>query len=373
MQSPPGAETVIDGVRYLYFAGTGYLGLAGHPEVIEAACDATRRYGVHSATSRSGFGHNPVTLEVEREAAAFFGMETAFYYSSGYVTNHMAVQALAASAGALFVDAAAHFCIEEAARLAGRAVIRFRHRDPGHLAETLGDHLRPGQQPLVLSDGVFALTGAVAPLREYVRALASHAPAALVVDDAHGWGVLGEQGRGSLEHLGLWTATVNADAAADGVKLFVGGTLAKALGGFGGVIPGSRSWVDAVRAASHYYDGASAPPCAAAGASARALAIVRRHPELRRRLQANIRQLRAGLGGLGLEIGDSPAAQVGVSIGDATNMRRIHETLKTRGILVPYIAAYSGSGQAGLLRFAVCATHTPGMISRLLDELRRVL
>jgi 8-amino-7-oxononanoate synthase len=373
MQSPPGAETIIDGQRYLYFAGTGYLGLAGHPEVIEAACEATRRYGIHSATSRGGFGHIPLTLEVERRAAEFFGVDDAFYFITGYVANHILVQALAGRVDALFVDAAAHFCIEEAARLAGRPIARFRHRDPEDLAQALQSKLKPGQRPMVLSDGVFSLTGALAPLHDYLRVLSTCELASLVIDDAHGWGVLGERGRGTLEHLGLWSDAINATVESSGVGLYVGGTLAKALGGFGGLIPGSRPFVDRVRSASHYYEGASAPPSAVAGASAKALELVRRDPALRQRLQANIRQLRSGLRHLGVPTDDSPAANLGVQIGDAANMQRIHATLKAKGILVPYVAAYAGSTKAGLLRFAVCATHTPAMIAQLLDELQRTL
>ena len=117
MQSPPGPETIIDGVRYLYFAGTSYLGLAAHPEVIEAGCEAMRRYGVHSATTRARFGTIPPVLEVEQRAAEFFGTEDAFYFGSGYIANHIMVAALAPEVDAVLVDEAAHYCVAEAARL----------------------------------------------------------------------------------------------------------------------------------------------------------------------------------------------------------------------------------------------------------------
>lgn len=373
MQSPPGPETVIDGRRYLYFGGTSYLGLAGHPEVIEAACEATRRYGIHTATSRSGFGNSPATLEVERLAAAFFGLDAAFYFSSGYVANHILVPALARTADIAFLDEAAHYCVEEAAKLSGLPVVRFRHRDPGDLEQLLERHLRSGQRPLVLSDGVFPMTGAIAPIPDYLRVLAHYPRSALAIDDAHGLGVLGDHGRGALEHLGLWSPKVNAALAAEETGLFVVGTLAKALGGFGGIIPGTHEFLNGVRAASHYYDGASAPPSAAAGASAKALAIVRREPGFRDQLRANTRQLRQGLRALGLAVEDWPTPNVGVQIGDRANMQRLHLALKERGILVPYVGTYSGIGAEGLLRFAVCATHSAGMVDRLLDELRVLL
>ncbi len=194
-----------------------------------------------------------------------------------------------------------------------------------------------------------------------------------MIDDAHGLVVLGEHGRGSLEHLGLWSSAVNAQTDNDGVGLFVGGTLAKAMGGFGGIIPGSETFIGRVRSASHYYDGASAPPSAVAGATVKAIELVLREPGLRRRLQDNIRQLRGGLRALGLAVEDWPTANVGVQSGNAANMQRIHAKLKARGILVPYVAAYSGIGPEGLLRFAVCALHTPEMIDRVLNELGKIL
>ena len=150
MQSPPAAETWIDGRRApLYFGGCGYLGLAARPEVIEAACAATRRYGIHSATSRSGFGNNPPTLAVERLAAEFFGTEDAFYFASGYVGNHILVQALAPRCDAVAADASAHFCLDEAARLLGVPVVRFGHCD----AEDLRRQLRSTTPRLTAAAG----------------------------------------------------------------------------------------------------------------------------------------------------------------------------------------------------------------------------
>src|SRR5208283_2272605 len=127
MEGPPGALTRIDGKEYLYFGGTGYLGLAGHPEVIDAACEALRCYGIHTATSRSGYGNSPLTLEVERLAAKFFATAGAFYFASGYVSNHVLIQAVADRADVVLADESAHFCLVEASRLVGQPLVRFRH------------------------------------------------------------------------------------------------------------------------------------------------------------------------------------------------------------------------------------------------------
>jgi 8-amino-7-oxononanoate synthase len=368
MQSAPGPETVIDGVRYLYFGGTSYLGLSNHPEVVEAGCAALRQFGVHSATTRARFGTNPPVLEVERRAAEFFGTEDAFYFGSGYLSNHILVAALAADADVVLVDEAAHYCVLEATRLAGKPVHTFRHRDPDNLAEVAKRHDRV----LVMADGVNPSTGTVAPVREYLAALAGRARATLLLDDAHGFGVLGEHGRGLLDEPGLWPH-VNGGSPVNGVRVCVGGTLAKALGGFGGIIPGTNEFVERARKSSHYFDGASAPASAEAGATAKALEIVMREPELRSRLRANVRHVRAGLRQLGLTVPDDDMANFGVTIGEAADMKRIHEALKARGLMLPYVGAYSGLPPEGVLRIAIFATHTTEQLDRLLAELRAVL
>lgn len=368
MQSAPGPETVIDGVNYLYFGGTSYLGLASHSEVIDAGCAAIRKYGVHSATSRSRFGTNPPVLDVERLAAKFFGIEDAFYFGSGYVANHIMVAALASEVDAVLLDEAAHYCVTEAARLAGKPVRTFRHRDSGELAKLAKQHDRV----LVMADGVNPSTGATAPVLEMISALKGRTKASLLLDDAHGFGVLGESGRGLLDEYKLWSHA-NGGSPIEGVELFVCGTLAKALGGFGGIIPGTSEFVSRCRRSSHYFDGASAPASAEAGATAKALEIVMRQPELRQRLSENIKRVHDGLLKLGVPAPESLAANFGVTIGDAVNMRRVHDALKARGIMLPYVGNYSGLPPEGVLRFAIFATHTHDQIDRLLAELGAVL
>lgn len=368
MQSPPGPETVIDGRTYLYFGGTSYLGLAGHPEIIEAGCEALRTYGVHPATSRSRIGTIPPVLAVEQLAAEFFGTENAFYFSSGYSSNHIMVSALAREADAVVVDEAAHYCVIEAAKLAGLPVKTFRNRDATDLARQV-DGL---SNPLVMIDGVSASTGQVAPVRSYLEVLRNCHNPALILDDAHAFGVLGSNGRGTLDETGLW-GHVNTGDPIKGVRLYVCGTLAKAIGGFGGIIPGSDAFIAHARSASHYFDGASAPASAVAGSTARALQIVMREPQLRERLRSNTLELRDQLRSLGLVVPAGGTAHFGVGIGDAENMIRIHETLKSKDIMLPYIGVYSGIPKEGVLRFAVFANHTNSQITQLISELRDIL
>ncbi len=382
--SPPGPVVRIDGAEYLYFVGTSYLGLHGHPEVIRAACEATERYGIHSATSRAGFGNTPPTLSVERRAAEFFGCEASFCFPSGYAGNSILLHAIKGDFDALVVDEHSHYCVREAVMQSGRPMLRFRHRDAGDLADNLRKHLKPGQQPLLMSDGVFSVRGTIAPLADYLAVLADYPGAGLLVDDAHGVGVLGHRGRGTLEYFGLFDGvsegSVNSQVISPLVRrekedcaVFFCATLSKALGGYGGIIPGSQQFIELLHGASHWYDGASAPPAPVAAASARAIEIVQADPDLRTRLWANVRRLKEGLRALGLDADDTPVPIICLELGDAANMRRVQQELMGRGIAVAYMAAYSGLSSAGGLRVAVFATHTEEMIQRLLDELRQVV
>lgn len=222
---------------------------------------------------------------------------------------------------------------------------------------------------LVATDGVFPMSGAIAPLAAYADLLRDRPGAVLLVDDAHGLGVLGAHGRGALEHHGLWPPPAGATP-----RVLLAATLSKALGGFGGLIAGSASDVDAARRASHWFEGASAPPIPVAAAAAAALRIAQAEPALRDRLRSNAQRLRAGLHALGLDVDpDAPTPQVSFTHRDAPAMSGLAERLRATGLLVPYFPSYSGLGPAGALRIAVFATHSDAHIDRLLAALRAAL
>lgn len=368
MQSRSGPETVIDGVRYLYFGGTSYLGIQAREEVIQAGCSAFRELGMNTGTSRAGYGTSQPLVDVEARAAEFFGTEDAFYFGSGYVANHVMISALAELAEVVIVDEGSHFCVREAAQLCGTEILTFSHRKATDLARIVAgrDHV------LVMADAVGPSSGTLAPVTDYLEVLGETTGATLLLDDAHGFGVLGKHGRGLFDALGLWEH-VNGGPQAGGVRLAVCGTLAKALGGFGGIIPGTHEFVEQARHASHYFDGASPQPPAITAASARALEIVMAEPTLRSDLRANTLRLRAGLRDLGWKVPETETAHFGVTLGDATQMRSLHAALRKRGILVPYIPTYSGIPEAGVLRLAVFANHTFEQIDTLLACLHDLL
>ncbi len=378
MESAPGAETIIDGRTYLYFCGTGYLGLQGHRDLIAAACEATQRYGLGTATTRAGFGNAPAVVEVERRAAAFCGSEDAFYFASGYVGNHVLLSALAPSAHIMLLDQHSHYSVADASRFFDVPVVRFAHADAQSLRETLRQHLRAGQVPVVLSDGVFAARGTIAPVRDYIDVLQEYPGAMLCLDDCHALGVLGERGRGTYEYFDVVDRGVNSACGPSAVdmatpRLYAVGTLSKAFGGYGGILCGSRALLDSAKTMSHYFQGASAPPTPAAAASAAALALVTKTPTIITRVQENARNLKRQLQTLGLDVDRSPVPILSLVLGDAENMKRIQRALADEGILIAYMSQYSGLGSDGALRIAVFATHTDEMLRRLSEALGRHL
>ncbi len=387
MQGPPGPMTVVDGRQYLYFAGTGYLGLQGRPEVIAASCEAAEQYGAGSATSRSrtGFGDTPPALLVEQRAAEFFHCETSLCIPSGFLGPHVLLDALRETYDALFLDAHCHSAISIAARGVGKPIVRFQHANPADLLEKLCLHSLGGYRPLIATDGVFSATGSLAPLAEYCDILRVYPGAALLVDDAHGVGVLGEHGRGLLEHAGLYDAQVNAHDDSDkdaggcedgrraGPRVYLCASLSKALGGYGGIIPGTRRFTEWLRLRSPVYSGATPLPPAIAAATAEGIRIAADEPELRRRLLANAHALKSGLLGMGLEIDDGPAPIAAVCLESAQLMQQMQRDLASSGILIAYLARYPGVPTQGALRIAAFATHTETMIDRLLDEFRHRL
>src|SRR5215469_14512902 len=211
---PPDAMVSVAGKVYLYFGGNGYFGLQADPEVLAAICEAVLRYGVGTATTRTAFTSPPV-FEVERRVAEMIGTPHALYTASGYLANQILLESLEKTFDRVFIDEAAHYSLFDAIRRlrgARRKPITFKHRSTDDLREQLDTNLQFHERPIVLTDGVFSLLGTIAPLNEYTELLANYEGASLLVDDAHGFGVLGDTGRGTLEHFGMDTATVNQTA-----------------------------------------------------------------------------------------------------------------------------------------------------------------
>ena len=361
MESPPGPETVINGRRRLYFGGVSYYGLHGNPQLMEAGFDAWQRLGLGTATTRSGMGTAPIHLEVESAAARFFGVEDAAYMASGYLSNTAGVQALHATGAfnAIFVDRHAHLCIDDAALSTGVPVHRFAHMDPEDLGAQLKQNLAPGQTPLVMSDGLFPTLGRIAPLPDYLEVLEPYG-GLVWLDDAHPVGILGPNGRGTTDYFGVTSK-----------RVFSGGTLSKAFGGFGGIVSGPADFIGRVHSGPVMI-AASPPPSPVAAATLEGIALVEANPQWRRRLWDNARLLKDGLRGLGIEVDRTEVPIAAFTLESAARMQQVHTRLFERDIAIQY-SHYPGAGAEGVLRAVVFSNHTPDQIGRLIDELGQVV
>ena len=340
-----------------YFAGTGYLGLQNHPAVVQAAQEVMLKYGLSTATSRGGYGEHPVYDELEKEACAFFGAEKVIYFASGYLGISILTQSTSNLFDHIFIDSSGHYSLWDAAYATNLPITPFHHLRPSSLSEQLRHELRRQERPLVLSDGVFPVSGEIAPLPEYLE-LVKPLRGLVYLDDAHAVGVLGNNGRGTTDYYNIQDESCRTSA-----------TLAKALGGFGGVIWGKEEWVNSIDRASRICVGASPPPLVIAAASAHALALARTSPELRQRLWENVKLARNGLRTLGWELEDTPVPILCLETRAGISLQRIKKNLFEQDIAVELVRSYTSTPAGGALRIAIFATHSHSQIDRLMDAI----
>ncbi|CAN5143972.1 8-amino-7-oxononanoate synthase [soil metagenome] len=350
------AEIVVDGQRCVDFCGNDYLGLRRHPEVVAAFIGAARRYGVGSGAAHLITGHTREHHALEEELAAFSGRPRALLFATGYMANLGIAAALAGRNDALIEDRLNHASLLDGARLAGARLKRYAHADPTALEARLDAPVH-GRR-FVATDAVFSMDGDLAPLPQLARLSSMHR-ACLIVDDAHGFGVLGASGRGSLEHF-------NLDRHAVPVLMI---TLGKALGVFGAAVAGSERLVETLIQRARTYIYTTAPPPAVAAAARAALRIVQHETWRRDRLRANIARFRDGAAAIGLNLSASTTAIQPLAIGEA--MRTVHasEVLLNRGLRVAAIWPPTVPAGGSRLRITLSAAHTDGQIDRLLEAL----
>lgn len=363
MESAPGPRTTINGREVDYFCGTSYYGLHGHPELIKAACKASKKYGIGSATSRSGYGDNPVLLEVEQRAAKFFEKESALYYVSGYLGNSILLQGLRDLYDIIFADQESHYSVMDGASMSRKSVITFAHLDAEDLRAKIHQSLEPSHRPLVICDGIFPVSGEISPIPEYLEAIEEFKGSLICVDDAHATGVIGEKGQGTFEYFGL-----------KGKYFYFSGTLSKAFGGHGGIIAGDKEFIESLRNLSNIPYSSSAVPTPAAAATAKALEILSERPEMRRKLWENVFYAKKSFRDLGLKVNDTPVPIICLDIKGA-NLESLQRELFDKGIAVLYVpgGAYSSVPETGAIRIAIFSNHSREQIDRLVEEMRKLL
>ncbi len=355
--SKAGTIATIDGREMLMFASNNYLGLAGDRRLIDAAINATEKYGTGSTGSRLVTGHLALHEELEVAIADLKNTESALVFSSGYLANLGAIAAVVGARDLILGDEYNHSCLKKGAILSGANAIDYLHLDLVDLTAKLQEHRLKYRRCLITTDSVFSMDGDLAPLRE-IMDLAAEYDCMVLVDEAHGTGVFGDRGGGLTNALGIQQDLIQV------------GTLSKALGSMGGYVAGSANLIDFLRnrAATWIYTTALSP--ADTGAAIAAIKIVKSENTLRQQLWQNVEFLKQGLQDLGIQAIAADSPIMAISLGNIATTMQIAKHLRDNGIFAPAIRP--PTVPTARIRLTLMATHTPSQIRTLLQCLANI-
>ncbi len=349
----------LEGRKLVNFAANDYLGLAAEPRVAEALAEGARRWGAGAGAAHLLSGHTRAHAEFEEALADFLGCEAALLFSTGYMANLGVVGALAGRGDSVVEDKLNHASLIDAAILSRARLLRYGHADAraaeARLEQAAGTRL-------LVTDGVFSMDGDLAPLPQLVAAAARHS-AVFMVDDAHGFGVLGAGGRGSPEHCGLAPGSVPVHVV----------TLGKALGVFGAAVAGDRVLIDTLVQRARPWIYTTALPPALATALTAALRMVRDEPWRRERVQGHVARFRAACRDAGLGLMDSQTPIQPVRVGESERALAVSARLRERGFYVPAIRPPTVPRGSARLRITLSAAHTTEQVDALVSALAESL
>ena len=345
LSSPQGAWLVVDGKRVQNFCSNNYLGMANNPRLVAAAKKALDQFGVGPGAVRSIAGTMDLHLELERRLAAFKGVEAAITFQSGFAANLAAIAALVTRDDAIFSDELNHASIIDGCRLSGAPVIRFAHADPADLEKVIADHAGTYRRALCITDGVFSMDGDIAPL-DKIYEITSRYGIMLMVDDAHGEGVMGKGGRGIVDHFHLH-GKVDIEV----------GTLSKAFGVVGGLVAGKAVIVDWLRQRGRpfLFSSAVTPPDVAATIAA--IDLLEESTELVDRLWDNARYFKGEMKRLGFDTGQSVTPITPVMLGEAPLAQQFSRELFDAGVFAMAIGFPTVPRGKARIRVMISAAH----------------
>jgi len=356
-QGPQQPEMIIDGKSVINFCSNDYLGLANHEEVKQAFIDGVKNYGAGSGAAHLVNGHSKAHHALEQELAEFTGYPRALLFSTGYMANLGLAQALVGKGDTVLEDRLNHASLIDGGLLSGARFQRYAHNDVSQLEEKL--ETAKGET-LVLTDGVFSMDGDIANIPAIAESCKKH-QAWLMVDDAHGFGVLGDQGKGSLEHFQL---------TQKGVPIYMA-TLGKALGTSGAFIAGSEALIETLIQKARPYIYTTATPPAVAEATRASLNLIKTKPALRERLNSNIHYFRVCVKQSGIELTESQTAIQPIILGDEKRALAMSEALLDKGLLVTAIRPPTVPKGTARLRITLSAVHSRSQIDQLIDALTK--
>ena len=356
LQSPQGVRVQVDGQSLLGFCSNDYLGLANHPEVLAAFTEGAKRWGVGGGASHLVVGHSSPHHELEEALAAFTGRPRALLLSSGYMANLGAVTALVGRGDTVLEDRLNHASLLDAGLLSGARFSRYLHNDVASLESRLDKAVG---NTLVVTDGVFSMDGDLADLPALCAAARARG-AWMMVDDAHGFGCLGQQGGGIVEHFGL---------GLDDVPVLIG-TLGKGFGTAGAFVAGSEALIETLIQFARPYIYTTSQPPAIACATLKSLQLLQQESWRRERLQQLISQFRTGVATIGLELMDSATPIQPILVGSSARALLLSAALRRRGMLVTAIRPPTVPNGTARLRVTLSAAHTPEDVNQLLAALK---
>lgn len=360
LQSAQNSIVQVDGKTCVAFCSNDYLGLASHPAVIDSFRRGVETYGVGSGASHLIYGHSQEHHALEEELAAFTGRPRALLFSTGYMANLGTIRALVEKGDHVLEDRLNHASLLDGGMASDARCQRYQHSDVSDLAKRLAK-IESGRK-LVVTDGVFSMDGDLAPLPELAKTCRQH-DGWLMVDDAHGFGVLGENGGGLAEHY---------DLGVDELPILMG-TLGKGFGTFGAFVAGSEALIETLIQFARTYIYTTALPPAVAAATRISLKILRRETWRREKLQSLIARFRNGISDIGLDLMDSPTPIQPVLLHDDALCHRVGESLRAKGFLVGAIRPPTVPVGSARLRVTLCAEHTEEQIDALVDAIDRTL
>ncbi|MFA6832201.1 MAG: aminotransferase class I/II-fold pyridoxal phosphate-dependent enzyme [Bacteroidaceae bacterium] len=356
IESEQDTEVTMSGKRVLMFGSNSYLGLTNHPAVIEASIEATRKYGTGCAGSRFLNGTLDLHLELEKELAAFVGKEEAIIYSTGFQVNLGVVSCVTGREDYIICDELDHASIVEGRRLSFSTQFKYKHNDMESLEKML-QRCKPESVKLIIVDGVFSMEGDLANLPEIVR-LSKKYNASIMVDEAHGIGEMGRQGRGTCDHFGV----------TDDVDLIMG-TFSKSLASIGGFIAGDKSIINYLRHNSRSYIFSASNTPSATAAAQESLHIMQREPERIAHLWDITNYSLAQFRKLGFEIGATSTPIIPLYVRDIDKTFLVTKMLFEEGVFVNPVIPPACSPEDTLIRFSLMATHQKEQIDIAIDKL----
>lgn len=362
IESPMDARIVVDGKAVINFCANNYLGLANHPDLRQAAKAAIDHYGIGPGAVRTIAGTTSLHIELEKRLAAFKGAEEVITLQSGFTANLATIPALVGKGDAILSDRLNHASIIDGSRLSGAKIIPYAHNDPADLAQQLKTAQASGEYKryLVITDGVFSMDGDIAPLPELTEIAHAHG-AMIMVDDAHGEGVVGHGGRGIVDHFNLH-GQVDIEV----------GTMSKAFGVVGGIVAGKKVIIDWLRQRGRPFLFSSAMTAPDVAACLKAVDLLENSTELVDRLWSNTQQLRQALQQMGFDTGKSETPIVPVMLKDEKLAQEFSRQLFANGVFAMAIAFPTVAKGAARIRLMNTAAHTPQDIEEALAVFEKV-